>query len=345
MPNNLAGARPRRVAQILADSRSLLEPALRRWLSHLAEPFPDIAAYHYGLPARDGSRPPGSSAHHRLATLTLLASAINGDPWKHACDSAVACDLVAAMTLIHDDIIDGDHERRGRPTLWTAFGLPTAMLLGDALVALAFEILACQSHRGAAEASRRTAAMLGRACGAEATELAEVTDAPVTMVGSQSVLDGKAAGIYRLAAEMGALVCGADPEQVRAMRGFGLCVGRVAQLLDDLGDTLPAGPRDHNTCADIRNRTKSPMVMAALGPPGTTAGELAAFYNARGPVGDAETAHIASLLEQCGAREWTLRAVEDQTSRAAGYLDRARVVEPVRDELIALTNHLQHTGQ
>ena len=67
------------------------------------------------------------------------ALACGGEP-KHAVPGAVAVELVHNFSLVHDDVMDGDATRRHRPTAWAVFGVPAAILAGDAMLTVAVDV-------------------------------------------------------------------------------------------------------------------------------------------------------------------------------------------------------------
>lgn len=80
--------------------------------------------------------------------MLAAAGALGGDP-DDALRAAAAVELVHNFTLLHDDVIDEDATRRHRPTAWTVFGTPDAIIVGDALLALALRLLAEDGHPAA----------------------------------------------------------------------------------------------------------------------------------------------------------------------------------------------------
>src|SRR5206468_4837983 len=121
----------------------------------------EVAAYHLGLPpgqpgsgARPGSgaKPAGAGKALRPA-LALLSARAAGAPPQRGVPAAVAVELVHNFSLLHDDIMDGDTERRHRPTAWKVYGVGPAILAGDALLALAQDILLEESGRHGAWAA------------------------------------------------------------------------------------------------------------------------------------------------------------------------------------------------
>ena len=167
-----------------------------------------------------------------LITLALAEAAGSGN----ALDAGCSVELVHCFSLVHDDLptLDNDDLRRGVPTVHIAFDEPTALLAGDALFALAFEVLA---RTGRAEA----VAMLAEASGTRG------------MVGGQTVdveSEGKAVdlnliewihrrktgALFEAAAGLGALFGGGTAEQIKAARAYGMDLGLAFQIADDVLD-------------------------------------------------------------------------------------------------------------
>src|SRR5262249_51869709 len=135
-------------------ARDLVGPALAAAVERLSPDVRKVAAYHLGLAGpgagagRGGagggrgarSRPPGAGKALRPALTLLSARAANAAP-ERGVPAAVAVELVHNFSLLHDDIMDGDTERRHRPTAWTVYGTGAAILAGDAMLALAQDIL------------------------------------------------------------------------------------------------------------------------------------------------------------------------------------------------------------
>ncbi|WP_328863188.1 polyprenyl synthetase family protein [Streptomyces sp. NBC_00306] len=134
----------RTAEEILLAARAVLDPSLRAAVAMLPEPLRGFAQFHYGWAGSDGAAAEGWLSRLRMPTLVLLSADINGDGWDGAVEAAAAWSLMGNHTLIHDDIMDRDSHRRGRPTLWTAFGTAAALQTGNALLALAIELLSEQ---------------------------------------------------------------------------------------------------------------------------------------------------------------------------------------------------------
>src|SRR6201994_3658672 len=129
MPAGVAGAR-RRVGRAPGAAINRLTPRVRR-----------VAAYHYGLADAAGNPISEGSGKALRPALALLSARAAGVVPERGVSAAVAVEFVHNFSLLHDDIMDGDTERRHRPTAWTVFGVGAAILAGDAMLALANDLL------------------------------------------------------------------------------------------------------------------------------------------------------------------------------------------------------------
>lgn len=176
----------------------------------------------------------------RPAFAFAACEAVGGAP-ERALPLAAAVELVHTYSLIHDDLpcMDDDAVRRGRPTVHVAHGEALAVLAGDALQALAFEVLAAPGHAPDAArlaALRELAAAAGAQglVGGQADDLAFAAEGGADRV--ESVHRRKTAALFAAATAGGALLGGAAPERAAQLRRFGLQVGAGFQIADDLLD-------------------------------------------------------------------------------------------------------------
>jgi len=184
--------------------------------------------------------------------LVLLAAEVCGARVEDALPAASAVEMVHAYSLVHDDLpaMDDDDLRRGRPTCHKAFNEATAILVGDALLARAFEVLA--QHVQPPERAAQCCAELGRAAGATALVGGQAADlASEQVVADQRQLESiharKTGALFVASLRLGGLVAGADSQQLAALEEYGRCVGLAFQITDDLldvaGDPAAMGKR------------------------------------------------------------------------------------------------------
>jgi farnesyl diphosphate synthase len=157
---------------------------------------------------------------------------------------ACAVELIHAYSLVHDDLpaMDDDDMRRGRPTCHIVFGEAMAILAGDALQALAFELLAHDIEAGVSPARCvEMLRVLGRACGAEgmaggqALDLAAV-GRKLSLTELEHMHAWKTGALIRASVRLGALAAGADDDALTALDRYAHAVGLAFQVRDDILD-------------------------------------------------------------------------------------------------------------
>jgi len=321
----------RTVADVLAWSRSRWEPAMRAAVDRLPGSMRKIAGYHYGWWDETGAPDHASGGKAlRPALVLLCAEACGGDP-ADAVPAAVAVELVHNFSLLHDDVMDGDRTRHHRPTAWTVFGTGQAVLAGDALLSLAFDVL---SEDGPAAARLLSTAVLDLLHGQhEDVRFEQRSD--VGIEECLRMVRGKTAALLSVACTLGVLVVGGRGEHVEQFGHFGQSLGLAFQHVDDLlgiwGDPAVTGKP---VFSDLRSRKKSLPVVAAL-TSGTPEGqELAQLY--RNPLPDACLAQAAALVDRAGGRAWSHDQAGELLSDALAALAAANPTPRATAELTAL---------
>ena len=178
----------------------------------------------------------------RLRAFLVLESArLHGIAPEAAVSAAAAVEALHAYSLVHDDLpcMDDDDLRRGLPTIHVKWDEATAVLAGDALQTLAFELL-CDPALGAADRRLALVAGLARASGAEGMVLgqaldiaAETAPAPLTLEQITRLQAGKTGALIAFSAEAGAILAGADTAPLRA---YAQALGLAFQIADDILD-------------------------------------------------------------------------------------------------------------
>jgi geranylgeranyl diphosphate synthase type II len=174
--------------------------------------------------------------------LTLAAAEACGGTIEKAMPSACAVECLHTYSLIHDDLpcMDDDDMRRGVPTCHIVFGEAIALLAGDALQALAFELTAQTPAT-----SRHTAASLVSELARTAGSLHLVGGQVADLEGEQKKLplddlrfvhEGKTAALLTTSIKLGAMSADATPEQLQALHDFGMATGLAFQIIDDILD-------------------------------------------------------------------------------------------------------------
>ena len=189
---------------------------------------------------------------------------------KRALPAAVAVELTHNFTLIHDDIEDGDTERRHRNTLWKLWGVPQAINAGDGMFALARLSLWGVLEQGVEGA---TAARLGQVLDHACLVLAEgqyldISFEKLQMISVSTYIDmiyRKTGSLMQCATYMGALLGTSDKQTIECLTKFGQAIGVAFQMRDDImGIWATAGESGKTAAGDIYRRKKSLPILHAL---------------------------------------------------------------------------------
>jgi geranylgeranyl diphosphate synthase type II len=178
--------------------------------------------------------------------LVLMASEAGGGSDANALPAAVAVEMIHTYSLIHDDLpaMDDDDLRRGLPTCHKQFGEALAILAGDALLTLAFEVLADNYPAATGAAACRE---LARGAGAAGMVGGQVEDLACEKTGGtletlENVHVRKTGALFRSCLRLGALAAqgerpgGPDPVLIESLDGYGRSFGMIFQITDDLLD-------------------------------------------------------------------------------------------------------------
>ncbi|MET8090250.1 polyprenyl synthetase family protein [Micromonospora sp. NPDC005220] len=311
--------------------QSHVEPAIRALLDRLDPGNRLVAGYQLGYWDADGSPATRQGKGLRPMLTLLSARATDAEP-EAGVPAAAAVELAHNFSLLHDDVMDGDTERRHRPTAWTVFGVGPAILAGDALIGLAYEALV--EVPGGCPAARRLAVDVRALLAGQASDLSFERRDDVTLDESLTMARNKTAALLASSCALGALLCGGPQTLVDGLSRFGLHLGLAFQLVDDLlgiwGDPQRTGKP---VGSDLRSRKRSIPVVRAVTSGGSAGRALAELYRSPAPLSAEDVTRASDLIEATGAREWTRERARQETERAREELAALNLPEDVRREL------------
>ncbi len=325
---------------LLDRSRATVQPALQAAVARLDPGSRLPAAYHLGWCDTDGNPSTSGGGKALRPSLALLSAEAVGAPAGLGVPGAVAVELVHNFSLLHDDLLDGDTERRHRATVWSVWGSAAAILTGDALLALAHETLLESEAPGRADAALLLAATTRELTRGQVQDLAFERRADVDLDECLDMAGGKTGALLAASAAIGAVLAGADQPRIAALTAFGAQVGLAFQLVDDVlgvwGDPAVTGKPVHS---DLRSRKKTlPVTWATtdlqLGPrireflAGTDEPELESL-----PV-------IADILAATGARDWALAEAARRLTLAEQSLATVELDPTAREDMAALARYV-----
>lgn len=312
---------------VLAHGRDLVDPALRAAVDTLPPAIHRIASYHFGWCDENGASDRAASGKAIRPALALLsAEAVGGTP-ESGLPAAVAVELVHNFSLLHDDIMDGDTERRHRATAWTVFGTNPTILAGNALLTLALDVLASSGRAAAHDGMRTLGTAVQDLIHGQWADLDFESREDVDLAECVRMAEGKTGALLGCACALGAAFGGAfggDSSRVDSLRNFGMSFGTAFQHVDDLlgiwGSPEATGKPIYS---DLRSRKKSLPVVAALRSDTAAGRELGALYSGDRELSEAELGRAAELIDAADGRGWSRRQAEDLLERALRELSSA----------------------
>lgn len=258
---------PQSFMDYLGRVRPLIDARLAQAMPTPADAHPDLDGYLYG-PTRHFAC--GAGKRMRPALCLLGCEAVGGSP-EDALDVAAALEVFQAAALIHDDIADKSQTRRGEPCLHLTQGIGPAINDGDLAIVDVFGAIIANDERPAAPTLallREVEAMMRRTLEGQALDLCWVRDNRWDLkIEDYLVMATLKTAHYTAASPLalGATIGGGTPEQVEALREFGLGCGLAFQVADDLlclcGDTQQIGK---DALGDLTEGKRTLAVVFAL---------------------------------------------------------------------------------
>jgi len=303
---------------------TLVGPALEAAVARLSPALGEPVAHHL---AGGGKRV--------RAALVLLATVASGADESVGIPGAVAIELVHNYSLIHDDIMDGDRERRHRPTVWAEFGVGRAIIAGDALAALATQVLLDEPtpERVAAAVSLTWATQ--EMIAGQADDMAFEDRTSISLEESLRMTAGKTGALLACASSLGAVLAGAPKQTVDALCEFGQHLGIAFQAVDDVlgiwGDPTQTGKAAGN---DLLQHKLTIPVVIALEAADHQRHELENLLASLDSAGEVDRA--AQLVDKFEGRTGALQLADDHLRAAMGALDRVDLEGTPRRQLDAI---------
>ena len=322
-------------------TRDLMSGPMRAALGRLDPTTRQLCGYQLGLWDEHGvESADGAGKGARPALALLSARAAGADP-AAAFPAAVAVELVHNFSLIHDDLMDRDRQRRNRTTVWAQWGSSPAILAGDAMLSLANEVLAEAPSPTTAWAVRCLNATTRRLIAGQTADLAFETRDDVGIDECMAMASDKTAALFGCAASLGAVLVDAPAGLAMDLAEFGQRIGLAFQVVDDMlgiwGEPELTGKP---VGSDLRSHKKSMPVVAAMDGSGAASAELRDCYLGTDETGDDWVLAVTALVDRAGGRRWAEDTVARETTGAIAVLDRLGLPGPVDHELRMLAEQL-----
>jgi len=260
----------------------------------------------------------------RPAMAIVSAGAVGGSKEK-AVPFAAAIEYIHNFTLIHDDLMDGDEMRRGMVTSHIKYGMPTAILAGDALFAKAFDIIADLdvSSDIMRKVLKVTSVAVWDLARGQQMDVNNENGEEVSMEEYIETIRLKTSVLFAAGAAGGALIGGADDKTVEAVHSYAMSLGVAFQMFDDVlgivGDPKVTGKSAGN---DIRKGKSTVMVTHAL----KNISDPKVLKEFRSILGDLNASEekiqrAREILESTGSIRYAVKLAEDYVKEAMAKLN------------------------
>lgn len=294
----------------------------------------DMMRYHLGWIDERGHPVEARGGKLVRPTLCVLSCKAVGGDWRMALPAAASVELVHSFSLIHDDIEDGDEERRGRPTVWRVWGEPQAINAGDAMHGLARLALLRLDEEGVSEGKViRAASILDETC----VELCEGQYLDISYEGRLDIsiaaylemIDRKTAALMACSLEIGALLGTEDESAVQSFRRLGRKLGLAYQMKDDILGVWGGRP----SVSDIEKRKNTlPVICAWESAGGKEREELLRIYRQDTMTAE-DVDRVTEILSDVGAKEHAEAIAEKSYQEVLGELDMTGLPASAEEEL------------
>jgi geranylgeranyl diphosphate synthase type I len=276
--------------------------------------------------------------------LTVKACEAVGGRADDAVPFAAAVEFLHNFTLVHDDVMDHDDLRRGRPTVHKVYGVPLAVLAGDLLFAKVYDVVLKNRPPGMPpERLIECIAKITEAtiilCQGQALDMGFPSASDVSIEDYIRMVGDKTSALFRACAQVGALAGGGSDEQVEALGGFAWDAGVAFQIEDDvLGVTADEATLGKPVGSDLREGKKTLINIHALENANDEQRRRIskAFGVEDASQGDIEAA--VEALREVGSIDYARGVADGYVARAFRALE-AIPDSPARDELKALVEY------
>jgi geranylgeranyl diphosphate synthase type I len=303
---------------ILERVRAQVEPVLRAAVAGIPDAHMQlIARYQLGWCDAAGEPVTGGGGKAVRPALAVLAAQAAGGSLDGALAAGAAVELVHNFSLLHDDIMDGDTERRHRPTGWVVFGQGQAILAGNAMLTAAVQALA----RSGGRALDRLLEAVQQLISGQSADLLLEGRSGVELDDVLRMEGGKTAALLSAATALGPLAGGVAEATVAELAAFGYELGMAFQIVDDiLGVTGDPAVTGKSASSDVRAGKNSVPIVVALRAGRPQSERLAALFAGGPPESDDDVALATKLIDEAGGLSVAAQRADGHLAAALAHL-------------------------
>ncbi|MFC1993801.1 polyprenyl synthetase family protein [Chloroflexota bacterium] len=317
-----------------------IEVELKTLIGRSPQPLYDIMRYHLGWIDEQGSPQDVVGGKRLRSILCLLACQTVGGDWRLALPAAAAVELTHNFSLIHDDIEDESLVRRGRATVWSIWGKPQAINVGDSMYTLAkLALLRLEdvgsTHRAIVCASNLLNEACLKLCEGQYLDLCYERRLDIGIDDYLEMIGCKTATMFRCSMELGASIGTEDKLLIEQLGNFGYALGMAFQLQDDIlniwGDS-----NDKVALSDILSRKKTlPVVYALENASDADKDQLKLIYQ-KDTLVHADVEEVLKVLASVDAQSYANAIAEKYYTEVFTELSDMAIIQSAKDDLHAI---------
>ena len=275
----------------------------------------------------------GSGGKRLRPALVILSAGACGYAGRHHHELAAVVEFIHTATLLHDDVVDDSHVRRGRATANSMFGNAAAVLVGDFLYSRAFQMMVDVQNMRIMEVLAEATNTIAEG---EVMQLLHVHNADVNEQDYLRVIRSKTAKLFEASGRLGAILAGVPPAREKALADYGMHLGTAFQLVDDIldysGDLAQTGKNLGDDLAE--GKTTLPVIYAMRQ---GSAEQRGIIRNALINGGLSDFEPVLKTIQQTGALDYT-RTQAEASAREARDAVAALPDSKYKDSLLELAS-------
>ncbi len=271
--------------------------------------------------------------------LTLLTAKNYGEVNMTTYCAAIGLELLHTASLVHDDVVDESSERRGQPSVNASYNNKIAVLTGDYILSTALLNVSKSSNFRIVESLSTLGQTLASG---ELLQMNNYTDDGISEDVYFDIIEKKTASLFSNCSENGAVSVSASEEEISASRAFGLCIGKIFQIRDDIFDYFDSKDIGKPTGNDmLEGKLTLPVIYALRTTPLDSMRTLAKKVK-NGTINTDEVAVLVEYAKMAGGIQYAEEKMNELSNTALQYIDRHIKTVELKE---AFTAYLQFVSQ
>lgn len=305
-----------------------------------------MVRYHLGFEDRDSNPRDGNFGKLIRPSLCLFSCEATGGDWKQALPAACGIELVHNFSLVHDDIQDGDEERRHSPTVWKIWGTPQGINAGNALNILSnlifSDLVGKFPYRKVFAVNRvlnkSTLSMIEGQC----MDIDFEDRLEITVSQYMEMIEKKTGALIKASFVIGAILGCDDKKIIKKLGQVGKALGLAFQIRDDFLGIWGEGKKTGKpNSSDIRQKKKTLPIIFALQSSNKSRKKILEIYQ-QDTIGEQELTEIRKLLTDTGSKTFTQKKSRELITQAKTKWEELCLPTWAIRDMESLTNFLLH---